>query len=346
MQRRRLGRTKLLVSCIGLGGIPLARISKDEAARLIHLAIDSGINFIDTARNYEDSEEKIGAGLKGRREQVILATKTLDRSFSGAMEQIELSLRTLGTDRIDLFQLHQIFTPLDLERVMGPDGALAGAQKAREQGKILHIGLSSHSPDTALAALKTDAFSTVQVPFNVIEDQAAKALIPFAREEDIGMIAMKPLAGGNLRQSSLALRWILQQGVTSAIPGMAEEWEVRENSRVGIDPQPLSSEEERTLFAEGEQIGTRFCRRCSYCMPCPNGINIPLSLSVNFGFAWHGGDPEKARVAYATFIRKGMTKPAALCTQCKQCEEKCPYLLPIAEMMQEITQRMEAASVD
>ena len=345
MQERRLGRTNLMVSCIGLGGIPLARISKAEAVRLIHLAIDSGINFIDTARNYEDSEEKIGEGLKGRRQEVVLATKTLDRSFAGAMKQIETSLRVLGTDRIDLFQLHQVFTLPDLQKVMASDGALAAAKLAQHQGKIVHIGISSHSVDTALAALKTGEFSTVQVPFNVIENQAAGALIPFAREQDIGTIAMKPLAGGNLRRAPLALRWILQQGVTSAIPGMAEGWEVRENCRVGLDPQPLSPEEEKDLLAEAERIGTRFCRRCAYCMPCPNGINIPLSLSVNFGFAWHGGDLEKAKSAYATFIRKGMTGSAALCAQCKQCEEKCPYQLPIAEMMQEIAERMQDASV-
>ena len=334
-----------MISCIGLGGIPLARISKGEAVKLVHLAIDSGINFIDTARNYEDSEEKIGEALKGRRHEVILATKTLDRSFAGAMQQIETSLRVLGTDHLDLFQLHQVFTPSDLEKVMAPDGALAAARRAQEQGKIVHIGLSSHSADTALAALKTGRFSSVQVPFNVIENQAATALIPYAQEQDIGTIAMKPLAGGNLRRAPLALRWILQQGISSAIPGMAEEWEVTENSRVGRHPQPLSEEEEKDLLSEAEKIGTRFCRRCAYCMPCPNGINIPLSLSVNFGFAWHGGDIEKARLAYATFIRKGMTKSAALCAQCKSCEEKCPYQLAISDMMQEIAQRMEGIPV-
>jgi hypothetical protein len=334
-----------MISCIGLGGIPLARITKGEAVKLVHLAIDSGINFIDTARNYEDSEEKIGEALKGRRHEVILATKTLDRSFAGAMQQIETSLRVLGTDHLDLFQLHQVFTPSDLEKVMAPDGALAGAREAQKQGKILHIGLSSHSADTALAALKTGRFSSVQVPFNVIENQAAAALIPYAQEQDIGTIAMKPLAGGNLRRAPLALRWILQQGISSAIPGMAEEWEVTENSRVGRHPKPLSEEEEKDLLSEAEKIGTRFCRRCAYCMPCPNGINIPLSLSVNFGFAWHGGDIEKARLAYATFIRKGMTKSAALCAQCKSCEEKCPYQLAISDMMQEIAQRMEGIPV-
>jgi predicted aldo/keto reductase-like oxidoreductase len=334
-----------MISCIGLGGIPLARITKGEAVKLVHLAIDSGINFIDTARNYEDSEEKIGEALKGRRHEVILATKTLDRSFAGAMQQIETSLRVLGTDHLDLFQLHQVFTPSDLEKVMAPDGALAGAREAQKQGKILHIGLSSHSADTALAALKTGRFSSVQVPFNVIENQAAAALIPYAQEQDIGTIAMKPLAGGNLRRAPLALRWILQQGISSAIPGMAEEWEVTENSRVGRHPKPLSEEEEKDLLSEAEKIGTRFCRRCAYCMPCPNGINIPLSLSVNFGFAWHGGDIEKARLAYATFIRKGMTKSAALCEGCKSCEEKCPYQLAISDMMQEIAQRMEGIPV-
>jgi uncharacterized protein len=345
MEKRRLGRTNLMVSCIGLGGIPLARISKAEAVRLVHLAIDSQLNFIDTARNYEDSEEKIGEALRGRREEVILATKTLDRSFAGTMEQIETSLRVLGTDHIDLFQLHQIFTAADLKKVMASDGALAAARQARQQGKILHIGLSSHSADTALAALKTEQFSTVQVPFNVIENQAQAALLPYAKQQDIGTIAMKPLAGGNLRRSPLALRWILQQGITSAIPGMAEVWEVRENSQVGRHPKPLSREEDADLLSEAERIGTRFCRRCAYCMPCPNGINIPLSLSVNFGFAWHGGDIEKAQLAYATFIRKGMTKSAALCKACRSCEEKCPYQLAISDMMREISERMEGIAL-
>jgi predicted aldo/keto reductase-like oxidoreductase len=345
MIKRPLGRTGLEVSCIGLGGIPLARVRKEEAVRLIHLALDLGINFIDTARNYEDSEEKIGQAIFDRREKVFLATKSLERSFSGAMEQIETSLRTLRTDRIDLFQLHQVFTVEDLQKVMAPDGALAAARRAKEQGKIVHIGISSHSPETALAALRTGEFSTVQVPLNPIENKAAEAVIPYARSHDIGTIAMKPLAGGNLRPASLTLRWVLQQGVTTAIPGMASEEEVRENCLVGTDPRPLSELEEKEIEQEAEKIGTRFCRRCAYCMPCPQGINIPLTLSVNFGYAWHGGDLEKARFAYSRFISKGMTASALLCAQCRQCEEKCPYQLPIAQMMQEIGERMREAPV-
>jgi len=138
MRRRRLGKAHLMVSCIGLGGIPLARISKKEAVKLIHLAIEHGINFIDTARSYEDSEEKIGEAIQDRRDRVILATKSLDRTFSGVREQIEMSLRALRTDYLDLFQLHQVFTPSDLEKVMAPDGALAAAKQARKEGKILY----------------------------------------------------------------------------------------------------------------------------------------------------------------------------------------------------------------
>jgi aryl-alcohol dehydrogenase-like predicted oxidoreductase len=180
MKNMRLGQTGLVVSRVGMGGIPIQRPPLDEAVKLIQRALDLGINFIDTSLGYGDSEERIGQGIAGRREGVVIATKGGWRSKAMVLEHIDKSLERLNTDYIDLWQFHGVSAE-GYEGVLAPGGAMEGAQQALQAGKIRHIGISSHSPDVALKAVASGRFETIQFPFNFVCNEAAHELIPQAR---------------------------------------------------------------------------------------------------------------------------------------------------------------------
>lgn len=330
MQQRMLGQTGLQVSIIGFGGIPIRKLTREEAIPLIKCVLDSGINFLDTAQGYGDSEIKIGRGIAGRREEAILATKSPCRTSEGALKDIEVALRRLSTEIIDLYQVHQVSDEKTLNQVLGSEGALKGLEKAQKQGKIKHIGITGHNADILLSAIRRAKFSTVQFPFNIVEDgESQRTLLREAKERNIGVIIMKPLAGGIIEEPALSLRWILQEDVTVVIPGMILSWEVEANARVGEKNLPLTSEELARLKKAVEPLEEEFCRRCMYCMPCPEGV--PIYLIQELG--------DKVKVPQARELCREIyakLKVNALdCSECGECEEKCPYHLPIRKMIKE-----------
>lgn len=338
MQYRRLGRTGLQVSCIGLGGIPIQRVDQAEAVRVVRAALDSGINFIDTARGYTDSEEKIGRALEGvRREEVILATKSTSRSLEGILKDIDKSLSLLKVDYIDLYQMHNVKTEEELKQVTGPDGALEGLRKAQEQGKIRYIGVSSHTRENLAKMMPMGIVDTIQVPFNAVEKDTADRLFPLAQQHDVGFIAMKPLAGGALTHAQAALHFILKYPVSVAIPGMDSVEQVKANAQVAAADFQLPEAEAAALEAEVAQLGNAFCRRCGYCQPCPEGIDIP-SIFVFDGYWVRYGLKQWAIDRY-----RALPKHASDCQECGQCEEKCPYDLPIREMLKQARAHLEGA---
>ena len=203
MNTRRLTGTDLEISEIGFGGIPIIALSKNEAVSIVKYCFDRGITFFDTANMYLSSEEKIGTALKAVREKVVTATKTAQRDAKEAAAHIDLSLQQLKTNWIDLYQIHNVSNQEALQQVLSPLGAYEAARKARDAGKIRCIGISSHSIPTALEALKTGLFQTLQFPFNFIENDPANELFPFARRHDVGIIGMKPLGGGLLERADL-----------------------------------------------------------------------------------------------------------------------------------------------
>lgn len=330
LEKRRLGRTNLQVTALSFGGLPMQRCDVDEAAQVLNAALDAGINFIDTARAYTDSEEKIGRAIAGRRGEFYLATKSMARDRVGMARDIDTSLATMRTDHIDLYQVHNVKKQEDLDAVLAPGGALEALQAAQQAGKISHIGVTGHSVPLLIAAIKTGLFATVQVPFNFVEQDPAKELFPLAEKLDVGRIAMKPLGGGQLSHPVLALRFVLGRNITAAIPGMDRVAHVAENLQALRQYRPLTAEETAVLAAEAKELGNSFCRRCGYCMPCTAGIDIPQTF-----------------IFYLQYTRYGMTKaipqryaglpaPASACVECGLCEQRCPYNLPIRERMKQI----------
>lgn len=276
MEKRILGKTNLEVASIGIGGIPIQRVDKNTAFEIFKKCSDRGINFIDTARGYNESEEIIGEALeKVGREKFYLASKSMKRDRVGIIEELNISLKKLKTDYIDLYQFHNIRTMEQLNTILAEDGALNALKHAKSEGKIREIGITSHSPDILDKAIDIGEFATIQCPYNPLEQQADE-LFKKAKENNIGVIVMKPLAGGAIREASLSLRFILDnENISVIIPGMESVEQVIENTEVAINKRSLTSEEEVRLFKEANSLGTEFCRRCGYCLPCPQGIDIP-----------------------------------------------------------------------
>lgn len=329
LNRIRLGRTGYMVSRIGFGALPVQRLDPAEAVEVLRGAIRRGINFIDSANMYTDSEEKIGQALNGlpNNDDLVLATKTLARDAETAFSHVETSLKRLGKKFIHLYQLHAVNDFAHLEEVSAPGGALEGLKKAREKGYIENIGITGHRSDVLVKAIKTGAFATVQAPYNFIETEPAKELFPLARDLDVGIIVMKPLGGGMITEASISIKYILQQESAVPIPGFETIAEVEEVLEAARGPYQLRPEELLAVESIKNELGKRFCRRCNYCAPCPQGIHIPQAMILNtllkrlglkhFIFSWGKEALEKAET----------------CVECGDCETRCPYNLPVREII-------------
>jgi predicted aldo/keto reductase-like oxidoreductase len=325
----RLGKTGLEVSRVGMGGIPIQRPSEGEAIKVIQRALDLGITFIDTARGYGDSEERIGKAVKGRRDDVILATKTHGRDSTTALGHLEQSLHSLQTDYIDLWQLHNIGTFECYEQVTGPGGALEAAQEALKAGKIRHIGFSSHSLEVAQKAVSSGLFETIQFPFNFVNCEPADGLVSQANEHDMGFVAMKPFAGGRLTDASLTMKYLLQFGTVVPIPGIEKIEEIEEIVEIVNGSWEILPEELQKIEEIRSKLGTKFCQWCGYCMPsCPQEIYIPGL--VNLHVTWELWPHAQWFSRHKHSVEVGKT-----CIECGTCEEKCPYDLPVRKMIAE-----------
>ena len=335
MEYRILGKTGLHISRMGFGGIPIQRIDAEGTKALMQQLKAAGVNFIDTARGYTVSEEYLGYALEGIRQDFVIATKSMARTKAAMASDIDISLKNLSTDYIDLYQVHNA-TPEQLQQVVAPGGALEALQEAKAAGKIGHIGLTSHSLDTFKMALDMDWVETFMFPYNIVETQAEK-LIAECAKRNIGFIDMKPLAGGAIENATLALRYICaNDAVTVVIPGMADSKELEQNIAAVSDTSTITPEEKAAFLEVRNQLGTNFCRRCNYCQPCAAGINISGAFLFD-GYLQRYGLGEWAKSRYAA-----MDKKASDCIGCGACEARCPYSLPIRDMLKKVAEHFGA----
>jgi len=328
MEKRLLGNTGMEVSAIGMGGIPIQRFTQEEATKVILECKNKGINFIDTARAYTVSEEYIGNALKAAgRENFYIATKAMSYTYDSMKESIKASLKALDIDYIDLYQVHNPSTIEKLEETLSENGALKALVEAKEKGLIRHIGITGHIREILLKAMENDCFETVQFPFNPVESQGAE-LFKKALEKGIGTIAMKPIAGGAFSRPELSLKYIVGSGlIDMAIPGMESVEQVIQNAAIGEKIVQLTQEEKKEIEKEVKELGNDFCRRCGYCKPCPEGIDIPTVFLAE-GYVLRYNLTEYGKNKY-----DAMPIKADACVCCRKCESKCPYSLPIVEKL-------------
>ncbi|WP_243312424.1 aldo/keto reductase [Fundidesulfovibrio agrisoli] len=323
-----LGDTGIQVSEVGFGGIPIIRLESEQAQRVVRHALDRGVNFIDTAHMYLDSEEKIGKAIAGRRREVALASKTIQRQGGPALEQLETSLRRIGTEHIELYQFHQVSQDADLDALLAPGGAYEALSKARDAGKIGHLGISSHNLAMAIRLVETGLFATIQFPLNFIETAALDELIPKARAAGMAYLAMKPFAGGMIDSARIAFAYLRQHPECIPLPGFDTTHGVDEVLDLYEAPNAVDEEARAGMERIVGELGGRFCRRCEYCQPCPQGVRITPAMM--YRVVSIRMSPRTA----ASFSAVAM-ESVRQCVDCGECLEKCPYGLPIPEMLRE-----------
>ena len=348
MEKRILGKTGWKISVIGFGAIKLPNLTQKECDSLLHRAIDLGINYVDTADCYGDSEEKIGRALNRRRKEIYLSTKVDEREGPGVTKKLDRSLQRLKTDWIDLVLFHDV-RGSDYEKIF-EKGGIDVLEKAKQQGKVSQIGMSIHQSVSMMRkAIESGRFSTLMVAYSAIdEDRLTSDLIPTAYKRGVGVIAMKPLAGGKLGESTggwnrkyfrgqssaqISLRYVLNNPhVTCAIPGMTNLKELEENIQAGEAPRALTSEETGTFMDWVGETGKGFCRNCGYCLPCVEGIPIPDIFRFQ-GYYERYGMKQWAVEQYRMLSVKGDD-----CSSCGECLSRCPYGVAIPKRLQETHQ--------
>ena len=349
MDKVRLGKTGLMVSRVALGGIPLQRVSKEEAVAIVREAIGLGINFIDTAHGYTDSEEKIGEAIRGMdRGSLVIASKSPANDKKSFNEHLDLSLKRLGADYIDIYQLHNVNSAARWDAVFAsreaasreaapegaasegaaPEGDYAGLEEAVKAGKVRFATVSSHSEPYMQELMKSGKFQVVQFPFNYIDSLAAEGLIPLAKQLDIGFIAMKPMGGGILDSAALSFRYLLQFDSIVPDPGIQSLEEIREIAGIVERKEALTAEDAQEIERLREEFGPSWCHRCEYCQPCSQGI--PISSILIYKSQLKRFSPAQAKAGISSVMEK-----AKDCIECRECVSRCPYHLQIPDLLKE-----------
>ncbi len=326
MKRIQLGSTGIEIEKNGFGALPIQRVSKEEAARLLRKAYDGGINYFDTARYYSDSEEKVGYAFDGMRDKVILATKSGAKDAAGLRADLETSLRDLRTDYIDVYQFHN---PAFCPKPGGADGLYDEALKMKAEGKIRHISITNHRITVAREAIESGLYATLQFPFSYLSGEQEQGLIEGCRAKGMGFIAMKAMAGGLIRDGYAAAAFMETQEGVVPIWGVQREWELDQFLDVVKNGAELTPERRATIEQDREELAGEFCRGCGYCMPCPQGIQINQCARMVL-MAKRAADKD-----WKTAYWQAEMKKVDDCIRCNSCASKCPYGLDTPRLLRE-----------
>jgi len=333
---RTLGRTGLKVSVVSFG----AMLTPEP--EVLRIAFDHGVNYVDTARKYMDgrNEEIVAKALKGRRDRVYVATKTLptSRSKEDIIRDVETSLKTLETDHVDVIQLHNLS---DKERIDLPETREA-LTLLKKQGKVRFCGVTTHkNQPEVLNALVDDRdrfFDTCLVAYNFESGKDVGEAIARAAKAGIGIIAMKTQAGGyktealgKISPHQAALKWALRNtNVTMAIPGMKDLSQLREN--IAVTGMPFQYADERILRRYHAAVAGFYCDLCGSCEgTCPKGVEIS---AINRSLMYAEGGYQDRGLARSTYRELPASASADACLECPVCTAQCAKGLNIAAKME------------
>lgn len=268
--KRRLGKTGLDVSILGLGGEGVLRTFGNEKAadELINTAIDAGINYLESARAYAGSEQYYGAALKGKRDKVYLASKSHARDKAGALAHLHETLANMKTDYLDLWQIHDVRTDSDIEEIFGPGGAMEAFREAKESGKTRFVGVTGHhDPAVIKRCLEIFEFDTVLIPVNPAEPEYKcflEEIVQVAGAGDVGIVGMKVFLRGRLNApKKLLFSYALSQPISTAVIGCDTVEQLKENIESAISYTPLKYKEVQRLH----QIVAPYARDLMYYKP-------------------------------------------------------------------------------
>ena len=319
MRQITLGSTGITVPQNGFGALPIQRVGREQAVQLLRRAYEGGMRFFDTARAYSDSEEKLGLALGAYpRESYFLASKTMAATPEGFWRDLDTSLETLGCGYLDIYQFHmagQVFRPGD------GTGMYECMLQARQQGKIRHIGITAHKLQVALDAVDSGLYETIQFPFSYLSSDKELELVRRSRENNMGFLAMKALAGGLINQSKPAMAFMAQFDNVLPIWGIQREGELEEWLAFMDDAPDLDDEMRAFIAREKGELAGDFCRGCGYCMPCPVGIQINQCARMSLMLR------RSPSQNWLTGEMQAEMKKIEQCLHCNQCSRKCPYEL-------------------
>lgn len=319
----KLGKTNLEVNKNGFGALPIQRRNYAESIEILKTAYDNGIDFYDTARFYTDSESKLGCAFEDVRENIYIASKTGMESVEEFWRDLETSLKELKTDYLDLYQFHNIsFCPKE------EDDLYKAMIKAKQEGKINHIGITTHKITIAHEALDSGLYETLQYPFSYLSGAEELQLVEKCRQLDVGFIAMKAMGGGLLKQSKTSYAYINQFDNVLPIWGIQHLSELEEFLSYPNDLL-LDDETKKIIENDKKELGDNFCRGCGYCMPCPEDINISLCARMSL---WIRRFPTEPNLDEKT---QEIMKKTLDCIECYECVDNCPYELDIPELLKE-----------
>lgn len=319
-----LGSTGIQVVQNGFGALPIQRDSKEVAVKIVRRAYEGGMRFFDTARAYSDSEEKVGEALHDVRDNLYIATKTMAQTPEEFWEQLEMSLRLLKTDYIDIYQFHcanQVYAPGD------GTGMYECMLEAKAQGKIRHIGITAHKIQIAFDAVESGLYETLQYPFSYLAAEREKELVAKCKEKNVGFIAMKGLAGGLINKSEAAMAFMTQYDNVLPIWGIQRETELEEWLSYMENTPSMTGEIKEYVEREQKELSGEFCRGCGYCMPCPKEIMINQCARMSLMLR---------RAPSASWLSENMQaemKKIETCINCRKCVSKCPYSLNTPELL-------------
>ena len=340
MELVELARSGLCLSPVGMGTAPMVtRVHGPERVDLVRRVVDLGVNWFDTARRDADAETVLGAALKGIRDRIIIVTKSGAHDPAMLTEHINESLRQLKTDYVDVFLFHG-GGAVKNEAFGQVGGLLETVEDARRAGKIRFLGFSAHSEELACTAIEVESFDFAMVPANFISTRYIDG--PFmdaARERDVTVFAMKPFGGGRIEAPRLCLNFLKQYPGLMPCVGVDRVDQMEENLRIWEDSAELNANDLREIDRIRNELDENFCRQCGYCLPCPQGVPI---ISMNLMEAWVKQLSPEALAG----VHSGGVEKARECVECRECVEKCPYDLPIPELLKDGIELFERTTAE
>lgn len=325
MNTVRLGKTEIVTNKNGFGALPIQRISDEEAVKILRTAYENGITFFDTARWYTDSEHKLGLAFSEARDKIYISSKTGATEPEGFWKDLETTLANLKTDYLDIYQFHN---PAFCPKPGDGSGLYECMVKAKEQGKIRHIGITNHRQSVAREAVESGLYETLQFPFSYLASDEDLELVKKCKESDMGFLAMKALSGGLINNSAAA--YAFQAKFENVLPiwGIQRIEELREFLSYQENEPALTDELRALIEKDRRELMGEFCRGCGYCMPCPAGIEINncarMSLMIR----------RAPSAAQLTPEMQAKMKKIEDCLHCGRCMTKCPYHLNTPELLQ------------
>lgn len=328
MEKVRLGKTNLIVTKLGWGGIPIQRVEEREAVSVIRAIIEMGVDLLDTARGYTNSEHRIGLALQRIEKPVVLSSKSQVRSAK-IYNDVRESLKQLKVKKISIYHLHNVATFEDYETVMASGGGYEGLKRARDEGLIDHIGLSSHNLRILEKAVTDGKVEVIMACYSFLEPDALQKVFPLAKEHDVGILAMKPFSGGVIEEAGPALRFVLSTANIVSIPGSETLEKARENWKIFSEGHSLTEKDKERIEAMKKEFDCKFCRRCDYCQPCSEKIKIQFAIGLKSMIKRMGPNIQEHRWLM------DVVEKARHCSECGECLPRCPYHLPIPDLIKQ-----------